>query len=205
MPEIQNDDIKDAYSFAMQLAKDAGQILLKGLDERRTAGLNSHVHVEELAHVEKANAVDIVTQTDNGMHGRRVMDIVTDSRRRRGVHSREDHVQISKPWVYRRGIIFQRVIPHLQHLTDDAHVGSRSTGWHSQLHACLSHVLCLYSARLQRKGHCWRHLRSPTESAVLGLQGRWCMVERDYKSSTDPRKTLSERQSLQMRVLMRVG
>ena len=67
MPEIQEDDIKDVYKFAIQLAKDAGQILLKGLDERRTAGLTSDVHVEEEAQVEKANAVDIVTQTDNGM------------------------------------------------------------------------------------------------------------------------------------------
>lgn len=82
MPEIQHDEIKDAYTFAIQLAKDAGQILLKGLDERRTTGLNSDVHVDEVAHVEKANAVDIVTQTDNGMHGHRVRDIVTDNRRR---------------------------------------------------------------------------------------------------------------------------
>ena len=82
MPGLQHDEIKDAYSFAIQLAKDAGQILLKGLDERRTAGLNSDVHVDEVAHVEKANAVDIVTQTDNGMHCHRVLDIVTDKRRR---------------------------------------------------------------------------------------------------------------------------
>ena len=66
MPEIQENELKEAYRFAIQLAKDAGEILLKGLETRRALGLSSDRHVEEEIQVEKANAVDIVTQTDNG-------------------------------------------------------------------------------------------------------------------------------------------
>ena len=51
-------ELSDIYKFAIQLGKDAGKILLEGLDRRRSGP------AEEM--VEKMNAVDIVTQTDNG-------------------------------------------------------------------------------------------------------------------------------------------
>lgn len=54
--------LQEIYTFAIQLGKDAGQILLDGLARRRTQGAEA----EAAAHVEKLNAVDIVTQTDNG-------------------------------------------------------------------------------------------------------------------------------------------
>lgn len=65
MPEISTDELKDLYQFAIHLAKDAGQILLEGINQRRAAGLNNDKEDEEDNPVEKENAVDIVTKTDN--------------------------------------------------------------------------------------------------------------------------------------------
>ena len=60
MTDISASELSEIYKFAIQLGKDAGQILLDGLDRRRS-GISL---VEDP--VEKLNAVDIVTQTDNG-------------------------------------------------------------------------------------------------------------------------------------------
>jgi myo-inositol-1(or 4)-monophosphatase len=62
MSEIAQDETEEAYRFAIGLGRAAGKILLDGLTRRG-------VTVDNGAHegVEKLNAVDIVTQTDNGM------------------------------------------------------------------------------------------------------------------------------------------
>lgn len=62
MSEILQDHLEEVYQFAIRLGKAAGKILVEGIERRR-------VTVENGAHevVEKLNAVDIVTQTDNGM------------------------------------------------------------------------------------------------------------------------------------------
>ncbi len=63
---ISQDELEDIYQFAIELGKSAGKILLEGIERRR-------VDVDNDAHeaVEKLNAVDIVTQTDNGMSASR--------------------------------------------------------------------------------------------------------------------------------------
>jgi len=60
MQHIGQDELKQIYKFAIQLGKDAGQILLDGIERRRLGGDSTAEDVE------KVNAVDIVTQTDNG-------------------------------------------------------------------------------------------------------------------------------------------
>jgi myo-inositol-1(or 4)-monophosphatase len=60
MQIIESDALEQIYQFAIQLGKDAGKILLDGLEKRRLAPSSI------ASDVEKINAVDIVTQTDNG-------------------------------------------------------------------------------------------------------------------------------------------
>ena len=60
MTDISAAELSEIYTFAIQLGKDAGKILLDGL-ERRRSGQDAPE-----ALIEKLNAVDIVTQTDNG-------------------------------------------------------------------------------------------------------------------------------------------
>lgn len=65
---IPDEELGQIYSFAIQLGKDAGEILLKSLAERRrdaVPGASIEI-LEELVMEEKLNAVDIVTKTDNG-------------------------------------------------------------------------------------------------------------------------------------------
>lgn len=62
MSELLQDELEEVYQFAIGLGKAAGKILLEGL-ERRRATVDNGAHEA----VEKLNAVDIVTQTDNGM------------------------------------------------------------------------------------------------------------------------------------------
>lgn len=52
--------LDEIYPFAINLAKNAGKILLDGIERRRDTDFTSSEN-----HVEKLNAVDIVTQTDN--------------------------------------------------------------------------------------------------------------------------------------------
>jgi myo-inositol-1(or 4)-monophosphatase len=54
-------DLEDAYAFAVGLAKQAGQMLLDAADRRILNSSNGSMDYDE-----KDNAVDIVTQTDNG-------------------------------------------------------------------------------------------------------------------------------------------
>lgn len=67
--EIPEAELNEIYTFAIQLGKDAGAILLESLQKRRRDGPDqgSQEAVEELVMEEKLNAVDIVTKTDNGM------------------------------------------------------------------------------------------------------------------------------------------
>ncbi|EXJ63925.1 myo-inositol-1(or 4)-monophosphatase [Cladophialophora yegresii CBS 114405] len=68
-----DDELRTIYTFAIQLAKDAGKMLLDSLYARRRDGQdgrtpsnpsNEDVTPQELTTREKLNAVDIVTQTD---------------------------------------------------------------------------------------------------------------------------------------------
>ena len=54
-------DLDEIYPFAIQLGKDAGQLLMNGLQRRREQSQESEEQVE------KMNAVDIVTEVDHGM------------------------------------------------------------------------------------------------------------------------------------------
>lgn len=60
MIEISDQELLEIYEFAIELGKGAGQILLDGIAKRRSGVQNADVQVE------KENAVDIVTQTDEG-------------------------------------------------------------------------------------------------------------------------------------------
>ncbi|KAK7537636.1 inositol monophosphatase [Phyllosticta citricarpa] len=57
--EIEQAELDEIYAFAVQLGKDAGKMLLEAAMSRCSAG-----RPEEKEHVEKMNAVDLVTQTD---------------------------------------------------------------------------------------------------------------------------------------------
>lgn len=60
MPDINQDDLDEMYAFAVQLGKDAGRMLLDA------AKLRYEGKSAQQLHVEKENAVDLVTQTDEG-------------------------------------------------------------------------------------------------------------------------------------------
>ena len=60
MHHIPQNELEQVYDFAVQLGEDAGKILLDGIVTRRLIGDNDDDAVEKL------NAVDIVTKTDNG-------------------------------------------------------------------------------------------------------------------------------------------
>jgi myo-inositol-1(or 4)-monophosphatase len=61
MLSLSQQELDGIYAFAVQLGKDAGKILLERAQER-FQGDDQKVQT----HVEKANAVDLVTQTDEG-------------------------------------------------------------------------------------------------------------------------------------------
>jgi myo-inositol-1(or 4)-monophosphatase len=52
-------DLDSIYTFALQLGKDAGRLLLEAA-QRRMSG------ADQLVEEEKLNSVDIVTKTDEG-------------------------------------------------------------------------------------------------------------------------------------------
>jgi hypothetical protein len=62
MSEIHQDDLEEVYQFAIGLGKASGKILLEGIERRSVTAENGGQEA-----IEKLNAVDIVTQTDNGM------------------------------------------------------------------------------------------------------------------------------------------
>lgn len=57
-----NIDLDEIYAFAVQLAKDAGQMLFEAASSRSGT-------ISRQSHVEKESAVDLVTQTDEGKSG----------------------------------------------------------------------------------------------------------------------------------------
>ena len=59
MPTLDEQQLSGIYDFAVQLGKDAGSMLQKAANER-IAG------TAQTESVEKASAVDIVTETDEG-------------------------------------------------------------------------------------------------------------------------------------------
>lgn len=63
MTTHQDLDLDDIYKFALQLGKDAGQMLMDAV-QRRIQGNGATTSV---SYVEKENSVDLVTKTDNGM------------------------------------------------------------------------------------------------------------------------------------------
>lgn len=60
---LSDDELKEIYTFALDLGRRAGKILLDGV-EKRTGDQGGRETDEQ---VEKMNAVDIVTQTDLGL------------------------------------------------------------------------------------------------------------------------------------------
>lgn len=60
MEPMSDDTLSEIYAFAIQLGKDAGQVLQSATNKR----LDEHSSEQE--HEEKASSVDIVTQTDEG-------------------------------------------------------------------------------------------------------------------------------------------
>ena len=58
------EDLQSIYHFAIQLGKDAGQLLLQSVKLRIAGPGNAQGRTQDF--VEKANAVDLVTQTDEG-------------------------------------------------------------------------------------------------------------------------------------------
>ena len=62
MAEISDQELGEIYTFAIQLGKDAGKILMDTARSRFSDGAS-----QELAYTEKDNAVDLVTKTDEGI------------------------------------------------------------------------------------------------------------------------------------------
>lgn len=61
-------ELDEIYSFAIQLAKEAGQKLLDAVDARlgRASTITTTGGGGAVGHVEKESAVDLVTETDEG-------------------------------------------------------------------------------------------------------------------------------------------
>ena len=60
---LSKEELEEIYTFALDLGRRAGKILLDGV-EKRTGDVGGRGSNEQ---VEKMNAVDIVTETDLGM------------------------------------------------------------------------------------------------------------------------------------------
>ena len=60
---LSKEELEEIYTFALDLGRRAGKILLDGVEER-TGDVGGRGSNEQ---VEKMNAVDIVTETDLGM------------------------------------------------------------------------------------------------------------------------------------------
>lgn len=59
MSPLKSEELDEIYAFAIELGKQAGKILLDAAKLRYRSGTS-----REEEHVEKLNAVDLVTQTD---------------------------------------------------------------------------------------------------------------------------------------------
>lgn len=66
MSGVNDHDLDGIYAFAVQLGKDAGDMLMTAA-RRRMEGDPSGGTSSTVAYVQKENSVDIVTKTDNGM------------------------------------------------------------------------------------------------------------------------------------------
>jgi myo-inositol-1(or 4)-monophosphatase len=66
MAQISSDELEQIFSFAIDLGKKAGSILLQATEKRMRNASYSTTYTEELNIAEKDNQVDIVTQTDEG-------------------------------------------------------------------------------------------------------------------------------------------
>jgi myo-inositol-1(or 4)-monophosphatase len=68
MPGINDQELDEVYQFAIQLGKDAGDMLMNAARSRMQG--KSSDSGGQVAYVEKENSVDLVTKTDNGTaHG----------------------------------------------------------------------------------------------------------------------------------------
>lgn len=65
MPEISREELDEIYAFAVQLGKGAGKMLLEAA-QLRMGDADGKGREEMKEHVQKANAVDLVTETDEG-------------------------------------------------------------------------------------------------------------------------------------------
>lgn len=64
---VTDQELDGIYAFAVQLGKDAGEMLMTAA-RRRMQGESSGGTSSTVAYVQKENSVDIVTKTDNGMN-----------------------------------------------------------------------------------------------------------------------------------------
>ena len=63
MKSLSQDELDDIYAFAVELGKAAGKMLMDAAQLRISGGGSQ----EEMEHVQKENAVDLVTETDESM------------------------------------------------------------------------------------------------------------------------------------------
>ena len=61
MSNLSRDELDEIYAFAVELGKGAGKMLTDAAQVRISGGMGTE---EEKAHVQKENAVDLVTETD---------------------------------------------------------------------------------------------------------------------------------------------
>jgi myo-inositol-1(or 4)-monophosphatase len=66
MTTLSQEELDGIYAFAVDLGKKAGQMLIDAAQIRIDGG---NADAEQKEHVQKENAVDLVTQTDEGMSG----------------------------------------------------------------------------------------------------------------------------------------
>jgi myo-inositol-1(or 4)-monophosphatase len=64
MPEIPQEELDEIYAFAVRLGKQAGQMLRDAAQLRMDGG---SVTIGQDKHVQKDNAVDLVTETDENV------------------------------------------------------------------------------------------------------------------------------------------
>ena len=62
MADFSQEELDEIYAFAVQLGKDAGKMLMDAAKVRMGGGGT----MEQKEHVQKENAVDLVTETDEG-------------------------------------------------------------------------------------------------------------------------------------------
>jgi myo-inositol-1(or 4)-monophosphatase len=65
MATLSEEELDGIYAFAVDLGKRAGQMLTDAAQTRIDGG---HATVEQKEHVQKGNAVDLVTETDEGKY-----------------------------------------------------------------------------------------------------------------------------------------